>query len=72
MKIKIKNQYYFERGTMSLTPRQKKALEANKKLVAVDKTTGATFPVNNVLALSSLVRRVDEFNGDVYFTARFK
>ena len=72
MRIKIKNSYYFERGTMSLTPSQKRALEANKKLVVTDKTTGATHPVNNALALSTLVRRIDEFNGDVYFTARFK
>ena len=72
MKINVKNPYYFERGTMSLNARQKKALLANKALTVVDKATGATYPVNNRLAINSLVERVDEHTGDTYWTARFK
>jgi len=54
MKINIKNPFYFQRGSMSLTDRQVKALRANKKLVAVDKNSGATHPVNNQIALKTL------------------
>lgn len=71
MKIRVKNHSYFERGTMSLTPKQKKALESNKKLTVVDKETGATYPVNNVLALQT-IQHYETETGDVYYVARFK
>ena len=73
MKINVKNSFYFSRGSMSLTDHQVKALRANKKLVVVDKNTGATHPVNNKIALKTLVERTDPETGlFTYFTAWFK
>jgi hypothetical protein len=73
MKINIKNPFYFQRGSMSLTDRQVKALRANKKLVAVDKNSGATHPVNNQIALKTLTQRTDPETGlFTYYTAWFK
>jgi hypothetical protein len=73
MKINIKNSFYFQRGSMSLTDRQAKALKANKKLVAVDKNTGATHPVDNKIALATLHEMTDPETGlFMYWTAWFK
>lgn len=73
MKINIKNPFYFQRGSMSLTDRQAKALRADKKLIAVDKNTGATYPVNNKIALKTLTQRTDPETGlFTYWTAWFK
>jgi len=73
IKVNVANPFYFQRGTMSLNDRLVKAIKAGKKLVAVDKTTKATYPVNNAIALSTLREIKDPFSGlFLYYVANFK
>ncbi len=73
IKVNVANPFYFERGTVSLNDRHVKAIKAGKKLVAIDKTTKATYPINNSIALATLREIKDPFSGlFLYYVARFK
>lgn len=72
MTINIKNSYYFERGTMSLTSAQKRALEAGKKLFVEDKSTGQREKVDSNIARATIRQVFDRYTDDVYYVARFK
>lgn len=72
MIIHIKNPYYFERGTMSLSPTQKLALDTGSKLIVEDNESGERHKVDSNIARATIRQVFDRFTDEVYYVARFK
>lgn len=76
MRIKIKTQAYFDRGTLSVSPTNYQklltCLAEDLKITVENKRTGETVVANNKLVSTNLRPQFDDNNKLYCWTSRFK